>query len=253
MRKLILLVTVFSISFVSYAQFTVDQSPYFSTDVIHPNHAIINKARLTIQGGWFGSETHYTRSIFSANIYWDYSNNLWKNTSSSLYRDFEMMRFENGGRIGFFASRALMSSKPTSLTDDQMENYRIMTLTSAGKKVGIGTSNPDEKLTVKGAIHCEEVKVDLNVPADYVFEKYYTGESELNKDYVMPTLEEVESYTKENNHLPSIPSAQEIKENGLHLKEMTNLLLQKIEELTLYTIEQEKRIKALEAKLETTK
>ncbi len=62
----------------------------------------------------------------------------------------------------------------------------------------------------------------------------------------MPTLEEVETYTKANNHLPEIPSAQEIQENGLELSKMTNLLLQKIEELTLYTIEQEKRIIKLE-------
>ena len=119
-------------------------------------------------------------------------------------------------------------------------------------KVGIGTNNPDKKLTVNGTIHCKEVKVDLNVPADYVFEKYYNGTSTLKADYTMPTLEEVAIYTKENNHLPEMPSAQEIKKNGLHLKEMTNLLLQKIEELTLYAIEQEKRINALEAKLVTT-
>lgn len=119
----------------------------------------------------------------------------------------------------------------------------------ADGKVGIGSRNPDSKLTVKGKIHCEEVKVDLQVPADYVFEKYYTGNSTLKSDYKMPTLEEVEAFTKKNNHLPEMPSAKEIKENGLHLKKMTNLLLQKIEELTLYTIEQEKRIKALEKKL----
>lgn len=116
-------------------------------------------------------------------------------------------------------------------------------------KVGVGTYNPDSKLTVKGKIHCEEVKVDLQVPADYVFEKYYTGSSTLKANYTMPTLEEVEAFTKKNNHLPAIPPAKEIQENGLHLKEMTNLLLQKIEELTLYTIEQEKRIKKLEKKL----
>ncbi|APD06228.1 hypothetical protein UJ101_00689 [Flavobacteriaceae bacterium UJ101] len=116
-------------------------------------------------------------------------------------------------------------------------------------KVGIGTSSPDELLTVKGKIHAEEVRVDLSVPADYVFEKYYTGESQLKADYVMPTLEEVETFTKVNNHLPSIPSAQKIQEEGLHLKEMTNLLLQKIEELTLYTIEQQKEIKSLKAKV----
>ncbi len=116
-------------------------------------------------------------------------------------------------------------------------------------KVGIGSSNPDKKLTVKGTVHCEEVLVDLNVPADYVFEKYYTGKSALKENYTMPTLDEVEAYTKKNNHLPEMPSAREIQKNGLHLKEMTNLLLQKIEELTLYTIEQEKRIRVLESKL----
>lgn len=116
-------------------------------------------------------------------------------------------------------------------------------------KVGIGSVNPDEMLTVKGKIHAEEVKVDLNVPADYVFEKYYNGSSELKNDYNMPTLEEVEAFTKANNHLPEIPSAIEIQKNGLELSMMTNLLLQKIEELTLYTIEQEKRINRLEAEL----
>ncbi len=119
--------------------------------------------------------------------------------------------------------------------------------------VGIGTTSPDAKLTVKGQIHCEEVLVDLEVPADYVFEKYYTGTSILKEDYTMPTLEEVEVYTKENHHLPNVPSAKIIQAEGLELKKMTNLLLQKIEELTLYTIEQEKRIKALEAKLHTSK
>lgn len=110
--------------------------------------------------------------------------------------------------------------------------------------VGIGSINPDEKLTVKGKIHAEEVRVDLQVPADYVFQKYYTGKSDLKSDYVMPTLAEVEKFTKENNHLPSVPSAQEIKDKGLQLGEMSNAMLQKIEELTLYIIEQNKEIKA---------
>lgn len=121
------------------------------------------------------------------------------------------------------------------------------------EKLGIGTANPDEKLTVKGKIHAEEVRVDLDVPADYVFQKYYTGASLLKDTYTMLTLEEVEAFTKKNHHLPEVPSAKQIQEEGLHLKEMTNLLLQKIEELTLYTIEQEKRIKSLEKKLATPK
>lgn len=115
--------------------------------------------------------------------------------------------------------------------------------------MGIGSISPDEKLTVKGKIHAEEIRVDLLVPADYVFEKYYTGYSVSKADYTMPTLAEIEEYTKENNHLPNVPSAQEIKDKGLQLGEMSNILLQKIEELTLYVIEQNKKIEALEAKV----
>jgi hypothetical protein len=107
--------------------------------------------------------------------------------------------------------------------------------------VGIGTTNPDEKLTVKGKIHAEEIKVDLAVPADYVFQKYYTGKSELKSDYTMLTLAEIESFTKENHHLPNVPSAKEVQQNGLSLGTMSNVLLQKVEELTLYAIEQDKK------------
>ncbi|GAA4163220.1 hypothetical protein GCM10022217_31930 [Chryseobacterium ginsenosidimutans] len=116
--------------------------------------------------------------------------------------------------------------------------------------VGIGSANPDAKLAVRGLIHANEVKVDLNVPADYVFQKYYTGTSALKPEYTIPTLEDVEKFTKENNHLPNIPSAKEIQEKGLNVGEMSNLLLQKIEELTLYTIEQNKLIKEQQKRIE---
>ncbi|SHH87988.1 tail fiber protein [Flavobacterium defluvii] len=98
--------------------------------------------------------------------------------------------------------------------------------------IGIGTSIPDEKLTVKGKIHTQEVKVDLlgALVPDYVFEN----------DYQLKTLEEVEKYIKENKHLPEIPSAQEIEKNGLMLAEMNMNLLKKIEEMTLYMIEMKK-------------
>jgi hypothetical protein len=128
-------------------------------------------------------------------------------------------------------------------------DQKALLLQDLGGNVGIGSSNPDEKLTVKGKIHTQEVRVDLLVPADYVFEKYYTGASTLKADYVMPSLAEVEKYTKANNHLPNVPSAQEIKDKGLQLGEMSNVLLQKVEELTLYIIEQNKKIEALEAKV----
>ena len=119
-------------------------------------------------------------------------------------------------------------------------------------KVGIGTAVPDELLTVKGKIHTQEVRVDLiGYGPDYVFEKYYTGKSELKSDYVMPTLAEIENFTKKNHHLPNVPSAQEIKQNGLSLGEMSNVLLQKVEELTLYAIEQNKVIEELKVQVAT--
>lgn len=119
--------------------------------------------------------------------------------------------------------------------------------------VGVGTANPDAKLAVNGRVHAEEVKVDLNVPADYVFQKYYDGASILKEDYRLLSLKEVENFTKKNHHLPEVPSAQEMMENGVDVGKMTNLLLQKIEELTLYTIEQEKRIQLLEGKMKNSK
>ena len=121
-----------------------------------------------------------------------------------------------------------------------------MRITSLGN-VGIGTTAPDEKLTVKGKIHAQEVRVDLQgaCAPDYVFQKYYTGKSDLKSDYTMLTLAEIESFTKKNHHLPNVPSAQEVQQNGVSLGQMSNVLLQKVEELTLYAIEQNKELERL--------
>jgi hypothetical protein len=103
---------------------------------------------------------------------------------------------------------------------------------NAAGNVGIGTENPDAKLAVNGTIHSKEVKVDLNVTApDYVF----------TNDYKLRSLQEIESYVNQNSHLPEIPSAKEFEKNGIQLAEMNMALLKKIEELTLYAIEQDKK------------
>ncbi|MDY0989671.1 tail fiber protein [Flavobacterium sp. CFBP9031] len=109
--------------------------------------------------------------------------------------------------------------------------------------VGIGKANPTNKLDVKGTIHSQEVKVDMTGWSDFVFKK----------EYNLPTLEEVEKHIAEKGHLENIPSEEEVLKNGINLGEMNAKLLQKIEELTLYIIEQEKsknkqslRVEALE-------
>lgn len=99
--------------------------------------------------------------------------------------------------------------------------------------VGIGTKNPQYLLDVKGIIRATEVKIQsVDQFADFVFAK----------DYALPTLNEVDNFIQTNGHLPDVPSAAEVKENGINLVEMQVKLLQKVEELTLYTIEQQKMI-----------
>lgn len=119
-------------------------------------------------------------------------------------------------------------------------------------KVGIGTTTPDEMLTVKGTIHTQEVKVDLEgaVAPDYVFEAYFDGLANSKPDYTMMSLEELAAYLKEFKHLPGVPAATALQEEGLQLKMMNLLLLEKIEELTLYTLQQQKQIETLQKDLE---
>ena len=116
----------------------------------------------------------------------------------------------------------------------------ILTL-SQGGNVGIGTVDTKGfKLGVKGKIAAEEVKVaTYSNWADFVFDNNYN----------LPSLSEVENHIKEKGHLKDIPSAKEVKEDGFFLGEMDAKLLQKIEELTLYTIQQEKKLKKQNSKI----
>ncbi|MEZ4779897.1 MAG: tail fiber protein [Flavobacteriaceae bacterium] len=120
--------------------------------------------------------------------------------------------------------------------------------------IGIGTTSPDELLTVKGKIHTQEVLVDLEgaVAPDYVFEHFFEGKSTLNPNYASLSLTEIETYVKQHHHLPGVPSAKEFEEKGMALKEMNLLLLEKIEELTLFTIQQQKEIDTLKEQLKNS-
>jgi hypothetical protein len=142
----------------------------------------------------------------------------------------------NGGRMDFFLSQN-SSGKDTNV------NWQtpILSLVRNGY-VGIGTAAPDAKLTVKGNIHTNEVKVDLlgAVAPDYVFEK----------EYNLMSLEDTKAYIDANKHLPEVPSAKEMEKNGVQLGEMNMLLLKKVEELTLHLIELKKENEALKNRVE---
>lgn len=120
------------------------------------------------------------------------------------------------------------------------ERIRFCTLENSyintNANFGIGTTNPLYKLDVRGTIRANEILVNTVSGADFVFDK----------SYKLRSLNEVSEYIQQNQHLPEIPSAAEMQEKGVNMSELQIQLLQKVEELTLYIIQQEQRIKELE-------
>ncbi|WP_109435894.1 hypothetical protein [Aquimarina sp. AU119] len=115
-------------------------------------------------------------------------------------------------------------------------------------KIGVGMQASaipvGYKLAVAGKIISEEVKVELQSTwPDYVFKD----------NYDLPTLRQVENHIQEKGHLINVPSAEEIEKNGVYLGEMNARLLEKIEELTLYTIAQEKKIASQQIQIKELK
>ncbi|MCJ8212050.1 hypothetical protein MUY27_20200 [Mucilaginibacter sp. RS28] len=103
---------------------------------------------------------------------------------------------------------------------------------SINGNVGIGTTNTQGyALGVNGTIHSQQIKVDMNGWSDYVF----------RPNYKLPSLQQINVYIDQNHHLPEIPSAKEIEKNGANLGELVKLQMKKIEELTLYLIEKDKK------------
>ena len=152
------------------------------------------------------------------------------------------VRFNTNTSGYYFDKNVIFNSgqliSPTNLTFSINTSTLCMTMLTNGN-VGIGTTNPSYKLDVNGTIRANEIIVNTT-GADFVFAE----------DYKLRPLSEVKTFIQENKHLPEIKSAQEMQENGVGINELQTQLLQKIEELTLYIIQQEERIKDLEAALD---
>lgn len=114
-----------------------------------------------------------------------------------------------------------------------------MTISTTGNVgIGLGTTVATNKLDVYGTIRCTELIV-TNDWSDFVFED----------NYKLPALNEVEDFIAKNRHLPGIPSAAEVKENGVSVGHISSKLLQKVEELTLYVIDLKKENESLKGQL----
>jgi hypothetical protein len=136
------------------------------------------------------------------------------------------------------------ASRSSLILSSYWGEYKNELILKAGN-VGIGTSDTKGyKLAVAGDVIAERVVVKLqaNWP-DYVFK---TG-------YSLRPLSEVEAFVKTNNHLPDVPSEAEIKEKGIDMEQMNATLLKKVEELTLYLIEQQKEVKTLREEVKQLK
>nr|WP_068892974.1 hypothetical protein [Pedobacter panaciterrae] len=166
------------------------------------------------------------------------------------------------GEVGTIAFKGAWGSATASTPDEFHLNYvssstnprlvlvgyygntynQLLTIKGNGN-IGVGTETPTDRLSVNGKIRAHEIKVETANWPDYVFAK----------GYQLPSLKETEQHINEKGHLPGIPSAEEVKANGVDLGDMNAKLLQKIEELTLYLIEikrdnESEKLKALEQK-----
>jgi hypothetical protein len=121
--------------------------------------------------------------------------------------------------------------------------YRDLILNPSGSgNVGIGTTNPREKLSVNGTLVARMVKITIKPEdwSDYVFAK----------NYKLRSLTTVKTYINKYKHLPDVPSAKKVAKEGLNVAAIQAALLRKIEELTLYVIEQDTRNQSLQKRIE---
>lgn len=152
----------------------------------------------------------------------------------------------NGTNIGIIGSDAAISGNDAANFGIHVYGVKDLEFSTGGVSkrmvikgsgnVGIGTANPpiNYKLAVAGKIIAEELKVQAQSAwPDYVFKSTYQ----------LTPLPELEKFIKANQHLPEVPSAKEVMKNGIEVGANQTLLLKKIEELTLYIIEQDKQLK----------
>ncbi|MBL6663721.1 MAG: hypothetical protein ISP71_06415 [Flavobacteriales bacterium] len=157
---------------------------------------------------------------------------------------------KNNGRIGVNIENPLGLLHINSDINDVQGTNAIDDFAIMGSLVGIGTHNPSELLHVNGNIM---VSSAFNTP-DYVFEKYYTNNMSSQPEYEFIDLEKVKEFTKQNLHLPNVPSRADLqKKGGMILNKAIEMNLEKIEELFLHSFELSRKIKALKSEIELLK
>ena len=162
----------------------------------------------------------------------------------------------NTDKSAFYFNKPLViqsSIKTTGRAFFFYTNTNTQCLTMLDNRVGIGTINPRYSLDVKGSIGAKTITVDSILRAEEIIVETTGADFVFADDYRLRPLSEVEAFITENKHLPEIQSAQEMQEKGVSVSELQTQLLQKIEELTLYLIQQEQTIQELRKEVELLK
>jgi len=191
---------------------------------------------------------NWTRAIIGQGVLWNDAASKWQFSLGfePQNNDFAITRYDNGGSMSFYTGNSTGSSY--QLSDQDFQAYKRMSIAANGNvTIGNISSTPNGyKLFVKDGILTERVRVAIQGTSnwsDYVFAD----------NYKLKPLYEVEGFIKDNKHLPDIPCANDVVKNGVDLGAMDALLLRKIEELTLYVIQQQKEIEELKAQQRSDK
>jgi hypothetical protein len=234
---------------------------YFNEGVINSNTnrmALLAGGRVTVGGGGFAANSNYKLDVYAST-----SNSGLNITGvgstlaysfldqNSLQREFKVygdgktcLGAQTGAsetaklNINLNGNSQAINVFDASSTNTNKVNFRVDNTgkTIIGHQTQVVPGNhTDALLTVNGKMVAKEIYVTVQNWADYVFD--------IN--YKLPKLSDVEAFYKKNHHLPEIPSAKEVEQSGVNIAEMNKLLLRKIEELTLYVVEQQKEIEKL--------
>lgn len=215
------------------------------------NASTFNGAATFANSATFNGSATFNKSFVGKGTSNEFYNGLTINTGTTIYNSIRL-KVDNGwAQISAYGYN---NYDPMAFLA-QKYNFK-------NGNVGIGVENPQAKLHVAGKILCtgeievadlnsnsikvnslnaKDIQMDMHGAADYVFDD----------NYDLKSLSEVESYVNEHKHLPGMPSAAEMDANGVSVSKMSNLLLEKVEELTLHMIKLEKENAALKAKVES--
>lgn len=191
-----------------------DMNTFSKLNIVNTNRTAV------IQASTVGNTKPYQRLMF-----FEYDN-----------ADTKILEVQNttGGYTAF-------SLKSNGEMDIHNGTAPIFHLGTDGKlALGNGTMQTFQ-VEANGMIRGRRMKLDLDTWADYVFDENYR---------LMP-LSEVETFVKKEKHLPNVPSEQELKADGADVMELNRILMEKVEELTLYLIQQNKNTEELKLQLET--